>query len=144
MEMEIRAMLGIPRPRTRGECLEEARPCPWVGCRDHLLLDLAPPLRSGQPPGLMLNVKGTARRRRLSSSADASEVDTWTDRAVSTLMVMTDTCARDIAKRGALTTAEVGRKLGVTKEQARVELIAARTKAMQAGGDALAELAEDD
>lgn len=24
------------RPRTRGECAEHARPCPWVGCRHHL------------------------------------------------------------------------------------------------------------
>lgn len=136
-------MLGIPRPRTRGECLEEARPCPWVGCRDHLLIDEAPPLKNGQAPGLMINVKGSARRRRLSSSADAAQVEAWTDSAVSTLMTMTDTCARDVAKRGAITTAEVGRKLGVTKEQARLELIAARIKAMEAGGEGLADLAEE-
>lgn len=27
------------RPRTRGEC-GSARPCPWVGCRYHLLLEV--------------------------------------------------------------------------------------------------------
>jgi hypothetical protein len=28
------------RPRTRGECQDGPRPCPWVGCRYHLLLDV--------------------------------------------------------------------------------------------------------
>jgi hypothetical protein len=29
-----------PRPRTRGECQDGPRPCPWAGCRYHLLLDV--------------------------------------------------------------------------------------------------------
>src|SRR5581483_1287305 len=29
-----------PRPRTRGECVDGPRPCPWVGCRHHLALDV--------------------------------------------------------------------------------------------------------
>jgi hypothetical protein len=28
------------RPRVRGECEEDARPCPFVGCRYHLYLDV--------------------------------------------------------------------------------------------------------
>lgn len=28
------------RPRTRGECAGGERPCPWVGCRHHLCLDV--------------------------------------------------------------------------------------------------------
>lgn len=27
-------------PRTRGECLDAPRPCPWVRCRHHLYLDV--------------------------------------------------------------------------------------------------------
>jgi len=27
------------RPKTRGDCLELPRPCPYVGCRHHLMLD---------------------------------------------------------------------------------------------------------
>src|SRR5579859_8163214 len=30
------------RPRTRSECREEARPCPWVACKHHLYLDVNP------------------------------------------------------------------------------------------------------
>jgi len=30
-----------PRPRTRGDCVEGVRPCPWVGCRHHLFLDVS-------------------------------------------------------------------------------------------------------
>jgi hypothetical protein len=29
------------RPRTRGDCVDGPRPCPWVGCRYHLALDVA-------------------------------------------------------------------------------------------------------
>jgi len=29
----------IQRPRTRRDCSETSRPCPWVGCRYHLYLD---------------------------------------------------------------------------------------------------------
>lgn len=29
------------RPRTRGECLAAARPCPWIGCRHSLVLDVS-------------------------------------------------------------------------------------------------------
>lgn len=31
-----------PRPRTRGDCLRSPRPCPWVGCRFNLYLDVSP------------------------------------------------------------------------------------------------------
>lgn len=40
----------FPRPQTRGDCLEggmnAARPCPYVGCRHHLYLDVNPGDRS--------------------------------------------------------------------------------------------------
>ena len=28
-----------PRPRTRGDCMDGPRPCPWVSCRHHLFFD---------------------------------------------------------------------------------------------------------
>jgi hypothetical protein len=125
---EIRAMLGIPRPTTREQCLQEARPCPWVGCRDHLLLEV---VRSPERTSLVLNKKGRARRRRLSPSAAAAVVRRWMDEAVHHLMVMPETCARDVARRGGVSTRMVGRYLGTTKEQARTEVIAARAKALE-------------
>ncbi len=34
--------LDRTRPRCRGECEDGVRPCPWVGCRYHLLFDTRP------------------------------------------------------------------------------------------------------
>lgn len=38
------AELRAERPRTRGDCLpggiNEARPCPWAGCRHHLYIEV--------------------------------------------------------------------------------------------------------
>jgi len=30
----------LKRPRYRAECVDGPRPCPWVGCRYHLYLDV--------------------------------------------------------------------------------------------------------
>jgi hypothetical protein len=30
------------RPRTRADCVDGERPCPWVGCRYHLWADVMP------------------------------------------------------------------------------------------------------
>lgn len=37
-----RAGLRLRRPRTRGDCIDGPRPCPWVGCQHHLALDVNP------------------------------------------------------------------------------------------------------
>lgn len=31
-----------PRPRTRADCVDGPRPCPWLGCRFHVDLDVNP------------------------------------------------------------------------------------------------------
>src|SRR5690606_21580464 len=45
-ELRLGAILNppvdVPRPVTRGECMSEARPCPWVACKYHLYLDVNP------------------------------------------------------------------------------------------------------
>lgn len=33
---------GVERPRTRGDCADGPRPCPFSSCRYHLLLDVHP------------------------------------------------------------------------------------------------------
>jgi len=38
---EDRAALST-RPRHRADCAVTSRPCPWVGCRHHLYLDVNP------------------------------------------------------------------------------------------------------
>src|ERR1019366_2346037 len=30
------------RPKTRGDCVDGPRPCPWAGCRQHLYLEVNP------------------------------------------------------------------------------------------------------
>jgi hypothetical protein len=102
--MEAR-MLTVPRPTTRSECLEEARPCPWVGCRHHLLLELTVGRTSAS---MRLNVadQGTTkmgRRRGLAiadprrDSAAALLVQRWIDDAVEALSRMEHTCVLDVA-----------------------------------------------
>ena len=63
------ARLGISKPRTRGECEDGVRPCPWVRCRYHLL-DVDPDSKSGRP------------------------TNTWVDPHE-----MPETCALDIAQK---------------------------------------------
>ena len=45
IDLQIDALLyperGYWRPRTRGDCAGVPRPCPYVGCRHHLYLDVS-------------------------------------------------------------------------------------------------------
>lgn len=34
--------LATPRPKTRGECVDGPRPCPFVSCRHHMYLEVNP------------------------------------------------------------------------------------------------------
>jgi len=67
------------RPKTRAECLDGARPCPFVSCQHHLFLDVSP--RTG---AIKLNFP---------------DLEVWE---------MTETCALDVADRGGTTLEEVG------------------------------------
>lgn len=127
----IRAMLRIPRPRTRGECLEEARPCPWVGCKHHLLLGVARPLKRqdgpSRAPGLVLNVPTTGGRRpHQQSSCDADAFEAWSDEVLDVLIALPWSCELDaIDALGAMSVAEVGELLGLGNNRARKESTAA-------------------
>jgi len=76
------------RPATRGECPTE-RPCPYVGCRHHLYLEVSP---SGE---LRLAFPGR----------DPDE--------------LAESCALDVAERGGASLDEVGRCFGLTRERIR-------------------------
>lgn len=81
------------RPSTRAECLpggsNAARPCPYVSCRYHLFLDVR---RTGT---LKLNF----RRRSIDQLAE--------------------TCALDVADRGAHSLEQLGQLMGITRERVR-------------------------
>lgn len=86
-------MLSIPRPTTRGECKAGARPCPWLLCKYHLLIEVTP---SG---ALQLNAPRVTPGRpvALPSSAPSAVVDVWIDDALELLDLMPHTCALDVA-----------------------------------------------
>ena len=114
---ELRAMLGIPRPKTRGECLEEARPCPWVACRHHLLLEQsnAQRTRSHAGPGLVLQAPSAtaARRKQLAPTAPELVVRAWIDDAVERLAGMLVSCSLDRADQGAAPEREAAELAGL-------------------------------
>ncbi|MBK9031165.1 MAG: hypothetical protein IPL61_07485 [Myxococcales bacterium] len=79
-----------PRPRTRAECKEELRPCPWVACKFHLYLDVNPETGS-----IKINFP---------------ELEPWD---------LPHTCSLDIAERGGITLEEVGEIMNLTRERIR-------------------------
>ena len=99
------ASIDEDRPRTRGECVDGERPCPWVGCRHHLYLDINPQT-------------GTIKLNR-------PNLEPWE---------LDESCSLDVGDRGdRLTLAAVGRLLNITRERARqLEQIAYRNPAVAA------------
>jgi hypothetical protein len=80
----------VERPRTRAECRDAPRPCPWVACKHHLYLDINP--RTGS---IKLNFP---------------ELEPWE---------LAHTCALDVAENGALTLEEIGVITNLTRERVR-------------------------
>jgi len=78
------------RPMSRGDCAEMDRPCPFVGCKYHLYIDVHP-------------VRGSIK-------VNFPDVEVWE---------MTETCALDIADRGGITLEEVGVIMNLTRERVR-------------------------
>jgi hypothetical protein len=35
-------MTNLKKPKTRGDCIDGPRPCPWVSCKYHLYLEVKP------------------------------------------------------------------------------------------------------
>jgi hypothetical protein len=121
-------MLAIPRPTTRAECLQEARPCPWASCRYHLLLEVAA-TKGGddvRPTTLRLNRprSGLGRRSGLPATAVHQVVEQWIDDAVELLQSMRSTCALDLARDypDGITERGVGLVLGVSETAARADI----------------------
>jgi hypothetical protein len=87
----------VERPRTRGECADGPRPCPWVSCRQHLYLDVG--------------IRGEIKFNFPDKDVDQ----------------IPETCALDVADRGGVVLEEVGRALNITRSRVRqVEVTAAR------------------
>lgn len=78
------------KPKTRAECVDMERPCPFVSCKYHLYLDVHP-------------VRGSIK-------VNFTDIEVWE---------MTETCALDIADRGGITLEEVGEIMNLTRERVR-------------------------
>jgi hypothetical protein len=78
------------RPKTRGECRGHEGPCPWVGCKHHLYLDINP-----ETGTIKLNFP---------------DLEPWE---------LEHTCALDVAEDGSLTLEEVGQIMNLTRERTR-------------------------
>lgn len=80
----------VDRPRTRGECKDMARPCPFVSCVHHLYLDV-----NEETGSIKLNFP---------------DLEVWE---------ITETCSLDIADKGGITLEEVGKIMNLTRERIR-------------------------
>lgn len=87
----------VARPRCRADCIDGPRPCPWVGCKWNLYLDVS------EHGSLQLNFPEL-------------EVDQ-----------VPNNCALDLADRGGITLEQVGDVMNVTRERVRqIETLALR------------------
>jgi len=117
-------LMGYDRPKTRGECEGQPRPCPWVGCRYHLALyvDENGEAHIERPDAIVEYVYQGPLRRNGSFFSDGQPRRILGDVC---LEVMTATCALDMADRGGMKLERIGRHLGLTRERVRqLEMIA--------------------
>jgi hypothetical protein len=93
-ELEIGRLLypenGYWKPRTRAECAQGSRPCPFVSCKHHLFVDV-----SARTGAIKLNFP---------------DLDAWE---------MNESCALDVADRGGTTLEDVGAIMNLTRERIR-------------------------
>lgn len=98
----------MKRPKYRSECIDDPRPCPWVGCRYHLFLDV---------------LDGGGIKYRFGED-------------VSALEAMPDTCALDVAERGPLKLHELENVFNVSSNWVFVHGQSARAKIVAYFSDA--------
>lgn len=80
----------IRPPRTRADCVDGERPCPWARCRHNLLVDVS--------------ANGSIRINHPGVEPEA----------------LAETCALDVAERGGMSLDEVAKLMNLTREGARV------------------------
>lgn len=78
------------KPRTRADCADGPRPCPYVSCKYHLFIDV-----SAKTGAIKLNFP---------------DLEVWE---------MNESCALDVADRGGTTLEDVGAIMNLTRERIR-------------------------
>ena len=100
----------MDRPRTRGDCKDGPRPCPWVSCAHHMAHI----------------VPSNASRWTTKSIVRDDEIDP--EDVAELIAAMENSCVLDIADRGEHTLEQIGELLGVTRERVRQVLAGIMTK----------------
>ena len=113
-EEDERTLEEAARPATREDCLNGPRPCPFVGCKHHLYLDVS---------------------RHGSIKVNFPDLEPWE---------LAESCALDVADRGGLTLDEVGVVMNLTRERIRqVEVKALAKMEALSDMEALREYVEE-
>jgi len=103
------------KPRTRAECVDGPRPCPFISCKHHLYVDVSP--RTG---AIKLNFP---------------DLEVWE---------LAESCALDVADRGGTTLEDVGAIMNLTRERIRqVEVKALAKMEALADMEALREYVDE-
>lgn len=133
---------GLVRPRNRRQCKNKPRPCPWVSCRYHLLLDVNERGSIRMNLARLEAVERDAGKRTVRRNVGGQRFEAWSDDAVDRLFELSETCALDVADRGAHALHEVGDTMSMTREGARL-IEASGLLKMKAAKEAWSEAAGD-
>lgn len=99
------------RPRTRADCVDGPRPCPW-GCRYNLLVEVD---RVGGLSSPLLD-------ERLRAKATPKDAARWIEKLTDVIAELPEghpSCALDVADQGGITLDAVARLFGFTRERIR-------------------------
>ena len=101
--------LAALRPRTRADCIDGPRPCPWVGCRHHLFLSVIPETGAIQLTRPDLDIDQLIA----SCSLDVADEDGRTLDQVGQLLNVTRERVRQIETRGSMKLRDAASLFGV-------------------------------
>jgi hypothetical protein len=121
----VRARALRVLPESRSECRDGARPCPLVSCRFHLLLDTG---AQAVNPRTQEKLAGQAQLHFTRTLDESSEDD-----IADVLREMPETCALDVADRGATTSRAIAELLGINRRQGVEELVSAALEKIREG-----------
>lgn len=101
------------KPKTRADCVRGIRPCPWVSCRYHLLLDRP------DPEDVATMGRRKTRLKLLTEATDAAAeeiVERWAEECDD----LEESCALDLADWRGMSQEEVGEALDLSEEGVRL------------------------
>lgn len=119
-----------PRPRTRGDCRNGIRPCPYVGCRHHLMIHV------DEYGTLYLAKKRSMAGRRQAYNPNATPegaalVEAWMEAVAEAVVNAEETCELDISEANevkGVPFSRIGKLIGVGKQRAHQECMRALAK----------------